>query len=174
MQRIASVALPHHLTILVLAVIEIANQEPAAYLRLANLCSLIGVYSIVSETRLVIGGNWIREVQEVLQEGDQIVCQAKETIIDQEMNQVLLSNALSITLKAPVIVVSGLYTEKQPHQHTHLSGLIWWGVALIIIIIPSGIMIFINQMTSGWVESGLMLSVFLIGMLMVWFWIKRW
>ena len=54
------------------------------------------------------------------------------------MNQVLLSNALSTALNAPVIVVSGLYTEKQPHQRTHFSGLIWWGIALIIIIVPAG------------------------------------
>jgi hypothetical protein len=76
-QKIATLALPHHLTILFLAVIEIANQEPAAYLRLANLTSLISAYSIVSETRLVTGSDWIREVQEVLQAGDQIVCQAE-------------------------------------------------------------------------------------------------
>lgn len=121
----------------------------------------------------MIGGNWIREIQDVLQEGDQIVCHAEQTIIDQEGNQVLLSNVLSIALNAPVIVVSGLYTEKQPHQRTHLSRLIWWGVALIIIIVPSGIRFFIGQITSGWVESSLMLLVFIIGMLMVWFWIKR-
>jgi hypothetical protein len=41
-QRIASVALPHHLTVLFLAVIELTNQEPAAHLRLAKLSSLIG------------------------------------------------------------------------------------------------------------------------------------
>jgi hypothetical protein len=69
-QRIATLAQAHHLTVLFLAVIEIANQEPAAYLRLANLSSLIGAYSIGNETRLVIGSNYIREVQEVLQEGD--------------------------------------------------------------------------------------------------------
>ena len=62
-QKIATLAIPHHLTVLYLEVIEISDQEPAAYLRLSNLCSLTGVYSIVSETRLVIGGNWIREVR---------------------------------------------------------------------------------------------------------------
>jgi hypothetical protein len=75
-QRIATLAQPHHLTVLFLAVIEIAYQEPAAYLQLANLSTLIGGFSVVSETRLVTGGNWIREVQEVLQVGDQIVCHA--------------------------------------------------------------------------------------------------
>jgi hypothetical protein len=172
-QRIATLAQAHHLTVLFLAVIEIANQEPAAYLRLANLSSLIVAFSIVSETRLVTGGNWIREVQEVLQAGDQIVCHAEQTIIDQEMNQVPISSALSIVLNAPVIVLSGLYSEKQPHQRTHLSELMWWGVALIIIIVWGGIMFFISQTTSGWVESGLMLSAFIIGMFMVWFWNKH-
>ena len=172
-QRIATLAQPHQLTVLFLAVIEIANQEPAAYLQLANLSSLIGAFSIVSETRLVTGGNWIVEVQEVLQASDQIVCLAEQTIIDQEMNQVPMSNALSFVLNAPIIVLSGLYTEKQPHQHTHPSELLWWGVALIIIIAWSGIMFFISQTTSGWVESGLMLSAFIIGMFMVWLWNKR-
>jgi hypothetical protein len=172
-QRIATLAIPHHLTILFLAVIEIVNQEPATYLRLANLSSLISAYSIVNGTRLVTGSNWIREVQEVLQAGDQIVCQAEETIIDQEMNQVLLSNALSIALNAPVIVLTGLYTEKLSRKRSRLSALKWWSVALIIIIAWSGLMFFIGQTTTGWVESGLMLSVFIIGMLMVWFWIKR-
>lgn len=173
MQRIATLALPHHLTVLFLAVIEIAKQEPAAYLRLANLSSLMRTYSIVSETRLITGGNWIREVQEVLQAGDQIVCQAEQTIIDQEMNQVLLSNALSIALNAPVIVLTGLYTEKLSRKRSRLSALKWWGVALIIIIAWSGIMFIISRTTTGWVESGLMLSAFIIGMFMVWFWNKR-
>jgi hypothetical protein len=172
-QRIASVALPHHLTVLFLAVIEIANQEPAAYLRLSNLTSQIGAYSIISETKLVIGGNWIREVQEVLQDGDQIVCYAEQTIIDQEMNQVLLSNALSINLQVPIIVITGLYADRQHRQRTHASEVKWWGVALIIIIVPSWIMFFISRTTSGWIESGLMLSISIIGMFMVWFWIKR-
>lgn len=65
-QRIVTLAQPHHLTVLSLAVIEIANQELAAYLRLANLSSIIGANPIVTETRLVTGGNWIREVQELL------------------------------------------------------------------------------------------------------------
>jgi len=52
-------------------VIESAQQEPAAYLRLANLTASISTFSIESETRLVSGGNWIREVQEVWQAGDQ-------------------------------------------------------------------------------------------------------
>lgn len=173
MQRIATLALPHHLTVLFLAVIEIANQEPAAYLRLANLSFLITAFSIVSETRLVTGGNWIREVQEILQPGDQIVCQAEQTISDPVMNQVSISTALSIVLNAPVIVISGLYVEKQLHQRTQRSELMWWGIVLIIIIAWSGIMIFISQTTSGWVESGLMLSAFIIGMFMVWFWNKR-
>jgi hypothetical protein len=172
-QRIATLALPHHLTVLFLAVIEIAKQEPAAYLRLANLSSLIGAYSIVSETRLVTRGNWIREVQEVLQVGDQIVCHAEQTIINQEMNQVLMSTALSVTLNVPIIIITGLYKDMQPQQRTRLSEVKWWGVALIIIIVWSGIMIFVSQTTSGWVESSLMLSVFIIGMVMVWFWNKH-
>jgi hypothetical protein len=94
-------------------------------------------------------------------------------ITDQEMKSVLLSNALSIALNAPVIVLTGLYTEKQSRQWSRLSELKWWSVALIIIIAWSGIMFFISQTTSGWVESGLMLSAFIIGMLMVWFWNER-
>jgi len=172
-QRIATLAIPHHLTILFLAVIEIVKQEPAAYLQLANLSSLIGACSIICETRLVTGGNWIREVQEVIQAGDQIVCQTEQTIIDQEMNQVPISTAIYMVLNSPVITLSGLYKEKRPHQRTLLSELLWWGVALVIIIAWSGIMFFISQTTTGFVESGLMLSVFIIGMLMVWFWIKR-
>jgi hypothetical protein len=70
-------------------------------------------------------------------------------------------------------VLSGLYAEKQPHQPSPLSELIWWGVALIIIIVSGGVMYFISQVTSGWVESGLLLSAFMIAMLMVWFWNKR-
>ena len=96
------------------AVIEISNQEPAAYLRLSNLCSLTGVYSIVSETRLVIGGNWIREVRSLAgRRPNRLPCWANESV-------------------------------------------------------PSGILFFISRTTSGWVESGLMLSTFIIGIFMVW------
>ena len=126
--KISALAQPHHLAVLFFAVVESVQQEPAAYLRLANLSALICAFSIESETRLVIGGNWIREVQEVWQAGDQIVCHAEQTIIDLEMNQMLLSNALSIALNTPVIVLTGLYTEKQPRQRSRLSELKWWGL----------------------------------------------
>lgn len=88
------------------------------------------------------------------------------------MNQVLLRPALSFTVKVPIIVLTGLYTDKQPQQRTRLSEVKWWGVALIIIIDWSGIRFFISQTTSGSVESGLLLSVFIVGMFMVWYWNK--
>jgi hypothetical protein len=108
-----------------------------------------------------------------LQADDQIVCQAEQTIIDQEMNQVLMSTALSVTLNVPIIIITGLYKDMQDQQRSRLSEVKWWGVALIIIIVWSGIMFFISQTTSGWVESSLMLSAFISGMFMVWFWNKR-
>jgi hypothetical protein len=172
-QRIADLALPKNLNILFLAVIESVHQEPAAYLRLANLSALIRAFSIESETRLVSGGNWIRGVQEVWQTGDQIICHAEQTILDQEMNQVPLSTALSTALDAPVIVITGLYTEMQPFKRTRLSELKWWGVALMIIIVLSGIMFTISQMTSGWVETTLLLSAFMIATIMIWLWNKQ-
>jgi hypothetical protein len=148
-------------------------QEPAAYLRLANLSALIGAFSIEYETRVVIGGNWIREVQEVWQAGDQIVCHAEQIIIDPEMNQMPLSNALSIALNTPIIVLSDLYTERLHRPYTRLSELKWWCIALVILIALGGIMFFASQATSGWVESVLLLSAFLIAILTAWFWNKH-
>ena len=81
MQRIATLAIPHHLTVQFLEIVEIANQEPAAYLRLANLSSLINAYSIYSETRLVVGSNWIREVQEVLHSGTKSFARLSERLL---------------------------------------------------------------------------------------------
>ena len=172
-QKIASLAQPHHLAVLFLAVIESAMQEPAAYHRLANLSAMTGAFSIENETRLVIGGNWIREIQEVWQAGDQIICHAEQTIMDREMNQVPLNAALSIAMNAPVIVLTGLYTEKQPRQRTRLSELKWWSVALVFLIALGGMMFFVSQATSGWVESAFLFLTFLMIILMIWLWNKR-
>jgi hypothetical protein len=163
----------HHLTVYLLAVIEDKKQEQAATLRLVNLSALISAFTIENETRLVSGGNWIREVQEVWQVGDQIVCQAEQTIIDQKMNRMLLSNALSISLRTPVILVTGLYLKKLPGQSEHLSELKWWGGASIILIALGGIMYYLNKTTSGWVESVLQIFAFLIAVIMIWSWNKN-
>jgi hypothetical protein len=172
-ERIAGLALPKNLTVLFLAVIESDRQEPATRLRLVNLSSSLKAFSVNCETKLVSGGNWIGAVQEVWRAGDQIVCLAEQTVLDNKMKKILLSNALSINLKVPVIVISGLYSEMQPIQGNRLSELKWWGVALMIIIVLGGIMFTISQMTSGRIENGLLLSAFLIAIIMIWFWNKQ-
>ena len=173
MERIAGLAFPKNLTVLFLAVTESDRQEPAAHLRLVNLSSLLKAFSVDSETKLVSGGNWIEAVSEVWRAGDQIVCHAEQTVLDNEMKKVLLGNALSIALDVPVIVISGLYTVRESRQRTRLSELKWWGVALIIVIALCGIFIYISQTTSGWVENVLLISTFLIAILMIWFWNKQ-
>jgi K+-sensing histidine kinase KdpD len=172
-ERIAGLAFPKNLTVLFIAVIESDRQEPAAHLRLVNLSSLLKAFSVDSETKLVSGGNWIGAVSEVWRAGDQIVCQAEQTVVDNEMKKVLLSNALSIALDVPVIVISGLYRIRESRQRTRLSELEWWGVTLIIVIALCGIMFYINQTMSGWVENVLLISTFLIAILIVWLWNKQ-
>ena len=172
-QRIAALALPKNLTILFLATIESIHQEPAANLRLANLSALNSAFFIESETKLVSGGNWINAALEVWQAGDQIICLADQTILDQEMNQIPLSTAISIALDVPVMVLNDLSTEKQPRHSTRLSEFKWWSVVFIIIIVLFGTMFYINQITRGWVEAIYMLTAFSIAIIMIWLWIKQ-
>jgi hypothetical protein len=118
----------------------------------------------------VIGGNWVKEIREVWQAGDQVVCQAEQTILDENLNRMPLSATLSSALNIPVLMMTGLCVETPPRQRTRLSELRWWGIALSILIIFLGMMVWIDKITSGWVNTILLLLVFLIVIVMFWYW----
>jgi hypothetical protein len=131
---------------------------------------LITPFSIENESRLALGGNWIREIREVWQVGDQVVCLAEQAILDQKLKRMPLSTAISGALNVPVLVLTGLYMETQPCQRIRLSELRWWGIALMILITFLGVMVWIDKMTSGFVNTILLFLAFLIAVVMVWYW----
>jgi hypothetical protein len=171
-QRIAALAFPNHLAVLLLDVIESANEEPAAYLRLANLSALIKAFSIENESKLVLGGNWIREVEETWREDDLVVCQAEQTIASPGIGRLPLSTVLSGVFDKPVLVLSGLYIETKPRKHTFLTEFAWWCIALIILITFSGFQFWIYQATQGWTNTVLLGLSFMIEISIIWQWNK--
>jgi len=171
-QQIAGLVSPNHLAVLLLDVIESADEEPAAFLRLANLSALIKAFSIENESNLVLGGNWIREVQEIWQEGDLVACQAEQTIADPGVGRLPLSTVLSVVLNKPVLVLSGLYNETRTSQRTCLKELVWWCIALMMLIIFSGFQFRIDQATRHWTHAFLLCLSFLIEVSIIWCWNK--
>jgi hypothetical protein len=133
---------------------------------------LIKAFSIENESKLVSGGNWIREVEETWREDDLVVCQAEQTIAGPGVGRLPLSTVLSGVLNKPVLVLSGLYTETQPRKRTFLTEFGWWCIAIMILITFSGFQFWIYQATQGWTNTVLLSLSFLIEISIIWQWNK--
>lgn len=126
-----SLASTHHLSVLFLCLNPNPVLEARARRRLVTLTALTQDDQVPVQAHLASGANWVQAVQAVWQPGDFVVCQAEQwTRVWGRLKP--LSEALVITLKMPVGMLSGLYSETPvPPRGLAMSIFQWGGLSSI-------------------------------------------
>jgi len=99
-----------------------SSQEPSLRRDLVTMSALMRDGRVSVEAKVEIGTNWVEVAKRNLQSGDMIVCFAEQRagLTHKPLSQILQSN-----LKAPVYILSGLYSQN-PSPSLWRSQLMAW------------------------------------------------
>lgn len=158
-------------SVLFVTLVTDSNYGPGAQRRLVTLGAITQDVFYRIETRVLFGSSWAKGLEEIVQPGDLIVCHATQRSRPFLHAEVALSDSLRERVKAPVMVLSGLYQEVITQRPSRwLRQFVIWG---ILVGILTGFFIFeadIDRLTSGWLSSVLFILVFAVELLLIWMW----
>jgi hypothetical protein len=124
-----------------------------------------------TDYRLVFRANWLGALDEVLQDGDQVVCLENHFVAGRFFRNVRLAQLLTSSLRVPVCVVHGitLYPDRQARSEAVREFLVWVSNLLTIILFlivqirctqayPGGLGTILGTISMG-VEMGVILLI---------------
>jgi len=139
-------------------------QESSLYRQLITMAAMVQDGKVYAEARVEIGSNWVNVLRAHLQDGDMIVCPAEQRagLFQRPLSQILQSN-----LKAPVYILSNLYSQK-PSQSNWYSQVMAWSGSLGVLIGAFLLQIRIVSMPADWAQTALLIlsvigEIWLIG-----------
>ncbi len=155
-QRIWSLASPRGLEVLYLGLCRDSYQEPRARRRLASLAAMTRDDWARVETRLALGGDWVRAVQTAYRSGDLIVCHAEQSVSAWGFVRKPLSRVILSAFNSAVFVLSGFYPEIPSDQPNLTAQILSWVIPVVIVAGFSWIQIRIEQLPKDWAHTALL------------------
>ena len=169
-RRIWSLASPRGLEVLYLGLCRDPYREPRARRRLASLAAMTRDDWAHVETRLALGGDWVRTVQAAYRSGDLIVCHAEQTVSAWRFAHKPLSHAMLSALNSPVYVLSGFYPEKSPEQPNSTARILSWIIPVTIVAGFFWIQVRIEQLPKDWAHTTLLCISVLVEYALIGIW----
>jgi len=169
-RRIWSLASPRGLEVLYLGLCRDPYGEPRARRRLASLAAMTRDDWAHVETRLALGGDWVRAVQAAYRSGDLVVCHAEQTVSAWRLAHKPLSQVMLSALNSPVYVLSGFYPEKSPEQPNSMARILSWIIPVTIVAGFLWIQVRIEQLPKDWVYTTLLCISVLVEYILIAIW----
>ncbi len=165
-RQIWEMAAPPHLAVLFLALCTDIREEPGMRRRLATLAALTRDDRVPVETRLSFGRDWIREVRNILADGDVVVCPAEQQT---GLRHKPLNQALAVT-GAPIWTLDGLYRAGSAARRNPLAEVLFWFVSIIIMLAFWWLQVKIVNLPKDWAHTTLLGASVLVEIILLYFW----
>ena len=170
-RQIWNLASSYRLDILLVSMVKDTDDCMTATRRLTTVSAMTRDSHFKVEKQVVFSNRWDKVLRQYWQQMDMILCPAEITILNIFGNPVLLSQALSDRLKAPVYTFCGLYKPQHAQKlPTWLGKLPFWLGFILIVSIFFYFESDVDQLVHGWVGQILlvMLVIFEIGLINIW------
>ncbi len=165
-RRIWELAAPSGLAVLFLGLCAQIAEEPAMQRRLVTLASLTRDARIPLETRIEFGRDWLRRIKPIHRPGDVIICHAEQTT---GLRHRPLSRALE-SLGGPVWTLAGFYSSRDASPHGPLSGVVFWGVSMVILAAFFWLQVRMVRLDDDWAHNLLLYLSVLAESGLLWLW----
>ncbi|MEP7136466.1 MAG: hypothetical protein ABI904_16170 [Chloroflexota bacterium] len=165
-RQVWEMAAPVKLAVLLLSICTDISEELRIQRRLITLAALIRDPRVAVEIHIEDGSNWCRAVKSVLENGDVILCHAKQSVGFLRKPLIDLLDALHV----PIWTLSGYYPLSPAPRHRRLSLTIFWFVVLAILAGFFYLQTQINNSPDNLAKNVMLClsAIFEIGSLYVW------
>ena len=165
MRRIWELANATGSTVQLLGLCRDEGQKLSLRRELITMAALMHDASVLVETRIEIGTNWVEAVMHHYRLGDMIVYMAdlRSGFWHQPLHQILESS-----MNAPVYILAGTRTSRQPAKG--LLQVIAWSGFLGIIAGFFFLQVKIVQMPKDWFQTVLLIALLIPEIWLIWVW----
>lgn len=147
---------------------ENAAQELTLRRQLAGMSAMVGSAGIYTETEPVSGSDWIEVVRSRSQAGDMLACLAEHR--SGRLNR-SVSDILRANINLPIYILSSSYIRKNTYFNW-TSRLLFWPVSIATLAGFILLQTRIDRVTSGGIQTLLMLISTTLTLYMLWVWNK--
>jgi hypothetical protein len=166
--RIWELANTQRARVLLISLCKDPKQELGLRRAMVILRAMLQAGTLLVETNVEIGKNWVNVIKRNDQTGDMIVCFAEHRagLLQKPLTQILESNLI-----IPMYVVSGVYLPK-PKSNRLAKVTVWLGS--IGITAGFGLLqVKIMQVSEGWFQTLLLILVVIAEIWFIWVWDSR-
>jgi hypothetical protein len=167
-----ALARQRQLPVLFLGMCYTPSAEFVVRRRLVNLAALTRDREVLVETKFKFDQDWLRVIREFWRAGDLLVCHAELSAPAWGLGRQPLSQRLVSTLQAPVYLLHGFYpnlSQRRPDKNTSRVLL----ASFLTLIVFFGIQVWVDQQTTGWLNTFLLSGLVFIELGLVWFWYRH-
>jgi len=165
-RAIWEMASPVKLPVILLSMCTDNLEELHLQRRLITLAALIRDPRVAVEIHIENGGDWRRGVQSILEDGDVILCHEEQHV---GMRNKTLVSVLN-TLHVPVWTLSGFYPSNFAPRRRLLAQIVFWFVAIAILVGFFCLQIQINTLPESWAKSAMLYLSVLVEIGSIWAW----
>jgi hypothetical protein len=162
------------LPILFLGMCHTPAAEFVVRRRLVNLAALTRDREVLVETKFKFDQDWLRVIREFWRAGDLLVCHTELSAPAWGFKHRPLSQVLVSTFEAPVYLLHGFYPNVSQRWTGQSKSWRVLGMSLFSLIIFFGIQVWVDQQTTGWLNTFLLSGLVLSELGLVWFWHRHW
>jgi hypothetical protein len=145
---------------------ENASQELVLRRQLTSIAAMVNSAGIYTETEYIFGSDWIGAVQSRSQPGDMVACLANHRI---ERSNRSVSDILQANIDLPIYILSSSYIRKNASRSWR-SQFLFWSFSIATLIGFFLLQARLNRVTSGGLETALMLADTTLMLFTLWVW----
>jgi hypothetical protein len=165
-QKVWELAHTSESQVLFLGLYDDAAQESRLRRDLVTISAMVKDDRVTAKVEVLFGKDWVNVVRTHWHSGDMVVCFAEQRI---GSSQQLLSQALQAELNIQLYILSGLYPRKESHINW-LSQVAIWGGSIAIIFGFFTLQIKLDQLTTDWTHTILLLISIPVEVGLIWIW----
>lgn len=117
--------------------------------QLALLAAAVRQGDVSARASVVVGVSWLQAVEDVLQNGDLLVCIAGHRVSYLVVGRRRLGDVLARTFKTPVYLLGGLHLSRSPVLVQRARALVAWSISIAILVGFAGLQIWLSRNVSA-------------------------
>ena len=154
-RRVWQMAAVLHLPVLYLGLEPDESDVNTQRRRLSGLALLTSDPEIRANASVVVGKSWLQAIEKTLKPGDLLVCLAGHTILERVGKRKALGELLVKAVDRPVYMIGGFTIGPTARQLKRMKDAIAWTSILLVIAVSFGVLIGIQNWTSGLTSTAL-------------------
>jgi hypothetical protein len=117
--------------------------------RLALLAVAVDQGEVSARVSVAVGSDWLQAVEDVLHDGDLLICIAGHRVPYHVIGRRKLGDALASAFRAPVYELGGLQISQSQVSMPWLRTLVAWSISIAILVAFAGLQIWISRNASS-------------------------